>query len=164
MQEVISTFHIDWKLMIAQIINFSLVFLVFYLLAAKPLAKLVKDRTKEIETGLTDAKQNVLLLEKTKKEYEEVLTKARKEANDIFQVGKRDAELKRSQMMEDTKAEMASILASGKKTLEAEKIKMVGDAKREVASLIVQATEKLLGEKVDASYEGKAVKELERIK
>jgi F0F1-type ATP synthase membrane subunit b/b' len=46
MEELITTFHIDWKLMIAQIVNFGLVFALLYWLAAKPLSKLMKDRTK----------------------------------------------------------------------------------------------------------------------
>ena len=56
MQELITTFHIDWKLMIAQIVNFGLVFTLLYWLAAKPLSKLMKDRTKEITDGLDNAK------------------------------------------------------------------------------------------------------------
>ena len=163
MNEFIQTFHIDWKLMIAQIVNFGLVFLVFYLLAAKPLSKLIKDRTEKIETGLLDAKQNAVLLEKTQKEYDEIIIKARAEADRIFQSGKQEAETKKVSMLEDAKTEVAKMIEGGKKDLETEKIKMVANAKKEVASLVVQVTEKLLGEKIDASYEAKAIKELNNL-
>jgi F-type H+-transporting ATPase subunit b len=164
MESIISTFHIDWKIIIAQAVNFAVVFAVLYIYALKPLSKLMKERSENISKGVNDAKQNAELLERTNKDYEAILAKARKEANDIFAAGKREAEVKKSEMMEAAKTEVAGMIAGGKKTLEAEKIKMVADAKKEVASLVVGVTEKLLGQKVDSAYEAKAVKELEHIK
>ncbi|HEV7701907.1 MAG TPA: F0F1 ATP synthase subunit B [Candidatus Paceibacterota bacterium] len=147
MQDFIQTFHIDWRLMIAQMINFGLVFLALYFLAAKPLRKLIKDRTSEIETGLTDAKENAVLLEKTKKEHAEVLTSARLEAQKLFDEGKKEALAKKESMINDAKAEVNTIIENGKKSLEAEKVKMVGEAKNELASLAILAAEKIMQEK-----------------
>ena len=149
MQDFINTFHIDWKLMIAQIINFGLVFAVFYFLAAKPLSKLVKDRTKEIETGLFDAKENAILSQKIKKEYEEVLAKARIEANKIFQDGRKEAEAKKISMLEEAKNEVDVMVKNGKKTLETEKLKMVEEVKKEIGTLATLAAEKILSSKKD---------------
>ena len=61
MQEFITTFHIDWKLMVAQLFNFGVVFLAFYLLAAKPLRKLMKERGEVISKGLNDSKKTTHL-------------------------------------------------------------------------------------------------------
>lgn len=144
MQEFIQTFHIDWKLMIAQVINFGLVFLALYLLATKPLKKLIKERGQEIETGLNDAKENAVLLEQTKKEYAEVLTKARLEAQKVFEKGKKEALAKGESMLSEAKAEVDKILENGKKALETEKVKMVGEAKNELASLAILAAHKIM--------------------
>lgn len=147
MEEFVQTFHIDWKLMIAQIINFGLVFLVFYFLAAKPLRKLMKERTEEIEGGLTNAKTNEELLKATKSEYESALQKARLEADAIFSESKKEVLKKREEMIENAKAEVASMIDSGKKSLEHEKTKMVNDAKNELASLAILAAEKVMQDK-----------------
>ncbi len=144
MEEFISTFHIDWKLMIAQVINFALVLVAIYFLAAKPLKKLIKDRTSEIETGLINAKDNAVLIEKTKKEYAEALTNARIEAQKVFDEGKKEAMAKKEAMLSDAKIEVENIIANGKKTLEADKAKMVEDAKKELASLALLAAEKIM--------------------
>ena len=151
MEEFIETFHIDWKLMIAQLINFGIVFAVFYFLAAKPLKKLMKERTEEIETGLSDAKQNATMLENTKKEYDAMLAKARIEANKISQNGTKELEEKKAKMMEEAKNEAKGILESGRKNLEADKTKMVEDAKKEIASIGMLAAEKVLKSKKDIS-------------
>ena len=147
MEEFVETFHIDWKLMIAQIINFGLVFLVFYFLAAKPLRKLMKERTEEIEGGLTNAKTNEELLKATKTEYESALQKARLEADAIFNESKKEVVKKREEMIENAKKEVAGMIETGKKSLEQEKVKMLNDAKNELASLAILAAEKVMQDK-----------------
>jgi len=147
MEDIISTFHIDWKLMIAQTVNFVLVLAIFYYFAAKPLRKLMKDRTQEISGGLEDAKKNSELLEQTKEEYEGALNKARTEAVVILEKGKKEAQTQREQMVVDTKQEVARMIEKGKRDLETEKNKMVQDAKSELASLVMSATERVVGKK-----------------
>ncbi len=144
MAEFIETFHIDWKLMLAQILNFALVFLVFYLLAAKPLRKLMHDRGEEIKTGITNAQKNSELLKKTKEEYENVLIEARKEAERIFEEGKKEAQKKKDTMLEEAKTEVDNMIQSGKIALEADKIKMVESAKNELATLALLAARKIM--------------------
>jgi len=147
MEEFINTFHIDWKLMIAQLFNFGIVFLAFYLLAAKPLRKLMQDRGDLISKGVDDAKVNAEILEKTNKEYQDMLAKARIEANKIFQDGKKEGEIKKTALIEEGKAEFASIIESGKKSLQVEKIKIVEDARKDIVSLATLAAEKIMESK-----------------
>lgn len=160
MESIISTFHIDWKIVIAQAINFGVVFTVLYIFALKPLSKLMTERSEKISKGIDDAKTNRALLEKTQAEYDLALNNAKSEANKIFQEGKKEAEAKKALMLEDAKKEVALVIENGKKTLEAEKVKMVEDAKKEIISLAMKATEKLIGEKVGQSFNEKTVKEL----
>lgn len=160
MESIISTFHIDWKIIIAQMVNFGVVFTVLYIFALKPLSKLMAERSEKISKGIDDAKTNATLLEKTQTEYDLALANAKSEANKIFQEGKKEAESKKALMLEDAKKEVALVIENGKKTLEAEKVKMVEDAKKEIISLAMRATEKLLGEKAGSSFNEKTVKEL----
>jgi len=160
MESIISTFHIDWKIIVAQAINFAVVFIVLYIFALKPLSKLMAERSEKIAKGIDDAKTNAKLLDETREEYEAALNKARSEANKIFQDGKKEAEAKKIVMLEDARKEVVAFIENGKKTLEAEKVKMVEEAKKEIVSLTMKATEKLLGGKLDASFNEKTVKEL----
>ena len=45
----------------------------------------MKERSEKIEKGISDAKSNAEILNKTKAEYQELITKAHKEAEKIFQ-------------------------------------------------------------------------------
>jgi F-type H+-transporting ATPase subunit b len=159
MEPLIATFHIDWKIIIAQAVNFAVVFAVLYIYALKPLSKLMAERSEKIAKGITDAKQNAETLEKSRKEYEDTLAKARKEAQKLFEEGKKEAQAKKEAMLLEAKAEVAGMIESGKKTLEAEKTKMVNDAKKEIVNLVVLATEKLTDSK-DPKFQERAQKEL----
>ena len=160
MESIINTFHIDLKIILAQVFNFGIVFAVLYLYALKPLNKLMKERSEKIEKGISDAKSNAEILNNTKAEYEEALSKARREEDKIFQEGKKEAEAKKALMIEKTKDEVALMIQDGKKNLENEKIKMVAQATEEITSLSVKIAEKILGSKIDGSFDEKTMKEL----
>ncbi len=163
MESIISTFHIDWKIIIAQAINFGVVFVVLYIFALKPLSKLMAERSEKISKGINDAETNAKLLSETHKEYEAALAKAKSEADKIFQDGKKEAETKKAKMLEDAKKEVALVIENGKKTLEAEKSKMVAEAKKEIVTLSTLMAEKLLGGKADGTLDERTVKELSNL-
>ena len=163
MESITSTFHIDLKIIIAQIINFGIVFAVLYIYAIKPLTKIMKERGDKIEKGISDAKSNAEILNNTKAQYEEALAKARKEADKIFQEGKKEAEAKKVLMLEKAKEEVAGMVESGKKNLENEKIKMVAEAREEITTISMKIAEKILGKKIDGSFDEKTMKELNNI-
>ncbi len=160
MEALISTFHIDWKLMVAQIINFILVFLAIYLLAAKPLRKTIEERTKEIQTGLENSKKNREILENTKKEYEETMLKARNEAGDFIKHTREENELKKKEMLENANKEVLAMIENGKKSLEKERELMMASVKKEIVDLVIATTQKVLEEKIDTQYRDKVIKEL----
>lgn len=163
MDSIITTFHVDWKIIIAQAINFCIVFTVLYLFAIKPLKKLMAERSEKIAQGIEDAKCNADALKATKDEYTKIIAEAKSEANDIFTNAKREAEAKKAEMLEDAKKDVANIVENGKKALEGEKAKMLDEAKAEIVSLVVAATEKVLSDSVDSNLEKKLVKNIKNI-
>jgi F-type H+-transporting ATPase subunit b len=163
MDSFIATFHIDWKILIAQAVNFAIVLVVLYMFALKPLKKILNERTTTIEGGISDAKANAEILKNTKKEYDSIVAKARTEAHEIFQEGKKEAEVKKAEMLALAQKDVEVMINNGKKTLESEKIKMVEEAKSEIVSLVVKATEKLLESSNDKSIDEKALNQIKKI-
>lgn len=162
MDSFISTFHIDGKIIIAQVVNFAVVIFVLYFLALKPLKKVMSERTEMIEKGLADAKENAALVANTQKDYEATMAKAKAEAHEIFQNGKKEAEVRKAEMIAMAQDEVSRMVDQGKKNLEAEKIKMVDEAKKEIVSLVVSATEKLLADQSDKSTTEKTIKNIKK--
>ncbi len=163
MDAIINTFHIDWKIMVAQAFNFGVVFVLLYWFALRPLTKIMRERTEKIEKGLKDAKENAEMLNNTEKEYKETILKAKNEAHQLFQDGKKEAEAKKKQMMIEAENEVAQIIANGKKSLESEKAKMLSETKGEIANLAIKMAEKLMNTKMDGAFDDKTVKELNNL-
>ena len=163
MDSFINTFHIDWKIIIAQAINFIIVLFVLQFLALKPLKKLMSERSAKIEGGLEDAQRNSEILKNTQKEYDEMMTRAKAEAHNIFQEGKKEAEIKKTEMITAASKEVETMILNGKKSLESEKVKMMEEAKSEIVSLVVKATEKLLESNTNESFDEKAITKIKKI-
>ena len=144
MDSLITTFHIDWQMMIAQVVNFAVVFFVLYRFAIKPLKKMLDERTETISKGLVDADTHAKLLNQTKADYDAELTRARQEGFAVIEEAKKQAEKERASLLAHAKVESTELLEATKKTLESEKMKMLREAQGELASLITQATQKVL--------------------
>ncbi len=144
MDSLISTFHIDVPLLLAQAVNFALVFAALYLIAVKPLRKLIASRTEEITQGLTDAEENRKLLEDSKTEHKAMIVAAQKEAQAIVETAKTAAREEGRMLVERAHEDAVSAIARGKEELAAERIKMLAEAKSELAELVVMTTARVL--------------------
>jgi F-type H+-transporting ATPase subunit b len=78
--EILHEFGINPVLLVAQIINFAIVFWVLKKFLYKPILTMLKERQKEIKKGITDAEDARVLLEKTTQKEKEVLKKAQAES------------------------------------------------------------------------------------
>lgn len=163
MDSFIETFHIDWKIIIAQSINFIVVMFILYFLALKPLKKMMKERTENITKGLEDSKTNNELLIKTKEEYNKIISEAKTEAYELFQNGKKETENKKNKILKSASKEVEDMISSGKKVLEEEKAKMIEEARKEISSLVIKATEKLLESRDNRDYDEKTLNQIKKM-
>lgn len=146
MDSITSTFHIDIKLIIAQLINFAITLVLVYFVLGKPLIKMMSKRDSYIREGVDNAKSATELIKKTADEYNTTILNAKNEANLIWEEAKKQVEDKKSAMLEAAKIEVAGIIANGQKSLEAEKQKILDSAKSELVELTINATNKILAE------------------
>jgi F-type H+-transporting ATPase subunit b len=150
MEGLISTFHIDVKIIIAQIVNFAIVFVVLYVFALKPLAKLMRERRAEIEKGLTDAKssETELLVAKQKAEVE--LKKARAEANVILGEAKKKSDLIISDANKKAEEKIKESTSQAKNIILKEREQMEKELLEKTAGLVSLGVKKILDEDIDA--------------
>jgi F-type H+-transporting ATPase subunit b len=149
MDELIKTFHIEVNLLLAQMVNFVIVLLVLYKFAYKPILKTLNDRTKKIEKGLKDSAEASQKLEEMTQKEKEILTQAKKEAQEIIKKSENEAKKNAESITFEMKEKNAKMLESAKAMIEEEKKKMLLEIKSEVADLVVMATEKVIAEKMD---------------
>ena len=145
MEELITTFHIDWKLMIAQLVNFGLVFMALYFIAAKPLSKLIKDRTEEIEGGLLNAKKAETDLAEAQTKKGEIVREAKNEAKKILDVSHADGKEIIKEAKEKASLEKEDIIKQARIDALKEKKHAEEEVRREAAELVKDGVKKMVG-------------------
>ncbi len=155
---LLGTFGINWKLLLAQLINFSIVVFLLSKYVFGPISKKLSERSEKLQTALDDAKR----IEAEKSEFEkwkqEAETQARQEASNIITNATTEAELQKKQILEQTRLEQSKIIAQAKTQIEDEEQKMVNNVKGEMADMITKATEKILNEKMDQKKDAELIK------
>ena len=160
MENLIETFHIDWRIFIAQAINFTIVFLVLYWFAFKPLVKIMAERSDKIAKSLEEAKQIEEKLSQTKAEFNKIVAEAKKEANAILEKAAVQADLKKQETIVRAKEEVGAIINQEKQKMQTEKAVTLKEIKKEVADLVVAAVEKVLGEKMDEKKDKEIIRKV----
>jgi len=147
MESIISTFHIDWKIIVAQAINFIIVFVVLYLYALKPLNKLMKERGEKIATGIEDAKKSNELLQKATEEHKQNTIKLRQMAMDAQKELGKELEQLRIKNLDRIKADNDEWTKKRIEQMDIDKKALVESAKNELVSLAMLAAKKIMEEK-----------------
>jgi len=158
--DILNTFGVDVKLLVAQLINFAIVVVVLWFFAIKPLIKLTKSRNAEIVKGLSDAQTAAKRLDEVEKEVAELVNKSKNQADDILEEAKSRSEELRKSHVEKTKQEVAGLIAKAKEQINFEKENMVSEVRQDLAEIVVSSLHKILGEKVDKSIDKKYIEKV----
>lgn len=142
--ELIEQLGVDWRLLIAQIVNFAILAGVLGYFVYKPLLNLLDERRDRIVKAMENAKR----IEEQTRELEhfrlEQLQKVDHEIGVMMERSRRDAEIVRNRIMEEAKIETDSMLAKGRRQLEDERVRAFRDIQESLAAVIVRVTGKIL--------------------
>jgi F-type H+-transporting ATPase subunit b len=156
---LLGTLGINWKLFIAQLVNFSIVLFVFWKWVVKPLGKALTDRQERIESGLKNAEY----MKQEKKNFEEwkksEMQKVRSEADQIIQSTTANAEKMKNETVAAAQAQAAKLIEQTKASIQQEKDQVLREAKQEIATLVVAASEKILRAKLDNKKDHELISE-----
>jgi F-type H+-transporting ATPase subunit b len=153
----IGTLGLNWKLFLAQLVNFGIVLFIFWKWIVKPLGKTLTDRQNKIESGLKNAtymEEEKLKFEEWKKEE---MKKVRTEAEQVLKTATDTSEKLRIEAANTATAQTSKMIEQAKAAIENEKELMLKEVKGEVANLVVMASEKILKSKLDSKKDHELV-------
>lgn len=156
---LLGTLGIDYKLFLAQLVNFGIVLFVVWKFVYGPLMKVLDERTARIEKGLKDAEESAKLKDLSAEEKERVIAEARAQAREIMERADSDAKAVADEKVAKAKDEVERIVTQGKDQLRNERERMLHDVKEELAGLLVAATEKVAGERLDRKKDAALIAE-----
>ncbi len=157
--ELLSKLGIDWRLLIAQLINFGILLAVLYKFLYKPVLKLLHERSTKIEDGLKNAEAVEVKLKEAAALYETKTREARAEAVKLFDAAKKEVDTLRGELVAKAQKESEQIIEAGRQRLAVEKERMMHEAEHELGDLVEQATQHVLGQVMTPEMDKKLIDE-----
>lgn len=144
MEKFIHEFGINWKLMVAQLINFSILVFILARFVYRPIVKLLDERKKKIEDGIAFADKSKQELERVEVLKADELKKAELQGQEIVKKSEADATKVADQVLAGAEKEKARILEMGKNILLSQKATMEKNFYQEAAGVVKDALSKVL--------------------
>ena len=146
--ELFSKLGIDWRMLIAQMINFGILLFILHRYVYRPLIGMLEKREMMIAKSVEDVRAIDERLKEAEEGYDGVMIKARTEAAGMLELAEKTAEQRRVQTLEKTKEELKQIVEQTRSMLAHEKTQMIEDVRQEIAGLVVSATRRVLSDVV----------------
>ena len=163
--EILSNFGIEPVLLLAQFVNFAILFFILKRFLYKPILKVLAERKNKIETSLKQTEEIQEKFDEANTRSEEIIKKTKDETAKIIDEAKDEAKILQEQIQKEANEQAAQTLNRTRQSIKLEKDKMLTDAKKELIGLVAATTEKitpkLLGKKGSDKLVKDAVDEIE---
>lgn len=144
MGELVGKLGLDWRLLLAQVVNFGILVGVLTWAVYRPLLKVMGERRAKIERGLADAEAAQRKLQEFEAWKQEQLAAFRQRADAILTEATRLAEQAKKEAAQRASVQAEKILQQAKTAIAAEREHMVAELKNELAELVALAAGKVV--------------------
>jgi F-type H+-transporting ATPase subunit b len=137
-QQIASTFGVDWSHLIAQIISFCIVCILLHRFAYKPVLRMLEERKQQIADGLAEREKIRSELAQAEVQRQDIIAQANVQATRLIEEARTAAA--RVQYQETQKAITAAeqIIMKARQAAAQEHARMLDGLKREVGQLVVR--------------------------
>jgi F-type H+-transporting ATPase subunit b len=135
--------------LVSQIVNFTLLAVLLYFVAYKPILRMLDERSARIKKGLEDAEQASRRAAEIEQEFEVRMSEARKEGQEIIAQATQMSEKARQEILETAREESRAQIEKAKEEIARERELAMADLRQQVADLSLSISEKVIGETLD---------------
>ena len=143
--EVGRQFGFNGWLFLSQAFSFSIVCILLYKFAYKPILAVLEQRREKIEQSLTEAARIKEQLAATEKKQAEILAAASAQSQRLIEEARASAKSFQEKQSQQAIAEAERIIAQAREATQLDRDRMMIELKREVARLVVDTTAKVSG-------------------
>ena len=147
---------INGPTLIAQLINVVILFGLLYLVAYKPLMRMLDERSKRIKDSMEQTEQIKQQAERAEEEAAKRIANASKEGEEVVARAMRTGEEVRKEAQAQAQQEAETLITRARSEIQQERNEAVGELRKEFADLTVTAAEKV----IDRSLDKKAHRQL----
>jgi F-type H+-transporting ATPase subunit b len=166
MSQLLSQLGIDWKLLIAQAVNFVLLFIILKMFVYGPLSKMLHERRQKIEEGLEKAKEADIRLRDINHLAVQKIKDAEQEGVKIIAQVELEAKDREAKLMAQAREHEAAAMKAAEERARARDLEAHRALEVEAAVLVKQAiirTVELSPEKIDEALITRALGEMKHV-
>ena len=145
MEEIASTFGVDWPHLAAQMISFAIVCALLQLFAYKPILRILEARRQQIASGLANAEKIRHELARIETDRRSILASAEAIGDQLIEEARVVAARVGQADIAKATMDAEQILVRARAAADRDRARMLADLKRHVGHLVVQTTAAVTG-------------------
>ena len=153
---------IQWKILLAQTISFSIVFFVLWRFAYGPIFNMLQTRRDKIAEALANAEKIKGDVARTEVERQKILADAGDKANKLIDEARQAAARVREQETQKAISAAEQIVVKAREAAAQDHARMLAELKREVGRLVVQTTATVTGKILTPEDQRRLAEETEK--
>jgi F-type H+-transporting ATPase subunit b len=161
-EQIASTFGVDWTHLISQMISFSIVCALLYWFAYKPVLKMLATRRELIAQGLANSEKIAAELAKTEAQRQEVIARANVESTRLIEEARAAAAQLREQETQKAINTAEHVISKAREAAAQDHARMLAELKREVGRLVARTTANITGKILTAEDQQRLAEETAR--
>lgn len=134
---------------VLNIVNVLVFFAIIRAFLWKPIMGVMEKRQQMIDDDLNAAKEQNEQAAKLKADYEEALSEAKTEAEEIIDKARKSSSAEHDAAVAKTQEETAKMIAEAKASIEVERSKVMKSVQAEIAGIAMAAAQKVVGNNLD---------------
>lgn len=139
--------------------NMIITFLILKRFLFKPVQKMIRDRQKEIDDLYADAEASKAQAAKLQADYEEHLSSARAERDEIMRDAVTRARKREAEIVAEAKSDAAALREKAESDIAQERKKALNEVKNEISSISISIAEEVVEREITAADHERLVAE-----
>jgi F-type H+-transporting ATPase subunit b len=146
--------------LIAQIINFIILFGLLYIVAYKPLMRMLDERSGKVKESMEQTESIREQAEHAEEEARKRIDAASREGQDLVAQAVKTGEEIRQKAQEEAKPEAEALIDRARQEIQRERDEAIGELRKEIADLTIAAAEKVIEQSLDKEAHRKLIEKV----
>jgi len=160
--EILGKIGFDWRMALANLVNFLIIFWLLKRYAFEPVKKIVSKRQSEVQEGLDNAEKAKTELMQAEENYNQKMQKAQEEVQNILAHAQSKADIVGAEIIKKAESKVEAIVSEARETIKKERVNMERELQAKTVSIAIEVAQKILKSKLDEKTESELIKELSK--
>ncbi len=135
--------------LVAQIVNFVVLFVLLYLVAYKPIMRMLDERSRKIKESVEQTESIKEQAARAEEEFQKRIEAASKEGQEVITRAARTGEEIRQKAQQEARPEAEALITKARLEIQRERDEAVDELRKEVADLTILAAGKVIERSLD---------------